>query len=273
MINLYYFSKKCFFILLSFFSLLFLVSSTPIYDNEFYLKIHNYQTYNDHLYNLYYQEYQSNNNLVFTLNKINHPNFLTYSNSTKPAFYFFDKSGNKYLFINRKYGIEKSFTPKNLVEVFLPKVDRNNQKMLIDQKTQEMYQNLYLEALLLNLNLIIYSAYREYDYQSKLYDNAKDKSFVAKPGYSEHQTGQAIDIATSYSGLTNHFEKTKEFIFLKNNAHRYGFILRYPKEKEIITGYSYESWHFRYVGIEIATFIYEHNLTLEEYIYQFVEVK
>ena len=85
----------------------------------------------------------------------------------------------------------------------------------------------------------------------------------AKPGYSEHQTGLAVDVMGSNNDY-NKFEYTKEFEWMKSNAHLYGFILRYPKGKEHITGYKYEPWHYRYVG-DIASTIYNRNITLEEY--------
>lgn len=122
-----------------------------------------------------------------------------------------------------------------------------------------------------SLTLVANSTYRTYKYQQSLYNsykNSKGKkyadSYAARPGYSEHQTGLAIDISTLKS-TTDDFEDTKEFTWLKNNAHKYGFILRYPKNKEYLTGYNYESWHYRYVGIDVATKIKEENITFDEY--------
>ena len=86
---------------------------------------------------------------------------------------------------------------------------------------------------------------------------------IAKPGESEHHTGLAIDIK---SGDTSPFIISKEYVWLKKNAHKYGFILRYPEGKEEITGYAFEPWHYRYVGKKIAKFITKNNMTLEEYI-------
>ena len=82
----------------------------------------------------------------------------------------------------------------------------------------------------------------------------------------------ALDVGTSKTTLGT-FENTKEFTWIKNNAHKYGFILRYPKDKEYITGYNYEPWHYRYVGIDAAKVIYENNLTFEEYYSYYVENK
>ena len=86
----------------------------------------------------------------------------------------------------------------------------------------------------------------------------------AKPGHSEHQTGLAVDIMGSNNDY-NLFAESKEFEWMKNNAYKYGFILRYPEHKENITGFKYEPWHYRYVGKDVAKYIYENKLSLEEY--------
>jgi D-alanyl-D-alanine carboxypeptidase len=92
-------------------------------------------------------------------------------------------------------------------------------------------------------------------------------SYSAYPGTSEHQTGLCIDFITStMNGLTTAFENTEAFAWLCENAHQFGFILRYPEGKESITGYTYEPWHYRFVGREAATDIYFGKLTLEEYL-------
>ena len=89
-------------------------------------------------------------------------------------------------------------------------------------------------------------------------------TYSARPGHSEHQTGLAIDLAAFNSNLNN-FEETKEYEWVKDNAHLYGFILRYPKGKEHITGYMFEPWHYRYVGTKVAKEIYEMDITFDEY--------
>lgn len=94
------------------------------------------------------------------------------------------------------------------------------------------------------------------------------QSYSAMPGQSEHQTGLCIDFTTSAMGgeLTEAFEDTEAFAWLSQNAYRFGFILRYPKGKESITGYTYEPWHYRFVGREAATDIYIGEMTLEQYL-------
>jgi len=122
------------------------------------------------------------------------------------------------------------------------------------------------------------SSYRSYSTQSGLYNNyvnnngkeAADR-FSARAGYSEHQTGLATDINTASSA--DHFENTKEYQWLINNCHKYGFILRYPQGREYITGYKFEPWHYRYVGVDVATYVMKNNITFEEYYAYFVDNK
>ena len=136
-----------------------------------------------------------------------------------------------------------------------------------------MWQDAYNEGLY----LYIRSPYRSYNTQNNLYERyaAQDgydeaDTYSARPGYSEHQTGLAFDV-TSKSTTLGTFENTEEFKWMKNNAYKYGFILRYPKGKENITGYIYESWHYRYVGKDVAKYIYENDLTFEEYYEYYVK--
>lgn len=129
-------------------------------------------------------------------------------------------------------------------------------------------------AKLDGFNLTAFSKYRSYDRQAQLYSNyvARDGQeaadrYSAKPGASEHQTALAFDIgglnSSKWASFTFHEEPEAQW--LAKNASKYGFILRFPEEKEGITGYRYESWHFRYVGEELAQKIYELDTTLEEY--------
>ena len=126
------------------------------------------------------------------------------------------------------------------------------------------------------LTLYSTSGYRSYSTQKAIFDRkaaergeqAANRS-VAKPGYSEHQTGLAMDIegeTTLGTGLTEAFGESPEGIWVAEHCHEYGFIIRYPKDKTNITGYIYEPWHIRYVGVEAATEITELGVTFEEYI-------
>ena len=121
-----------------------------------------------------------------------------------------------------------------------------------------------------------FSGFRSYEYQTTLYNRYVNRDgkeaadrYSARPGHSEHQTGLAWDIGEKGQEdlwLTDEFGETKAGKWLMENAHQYGFILRFPKGKEHITGYMYESWHYRYVGVKYAEAIHKQDVTLEEYL-------
>lgn len=140
-----------------------------------------------------------------------------------------------------------------------------------DTAFQKMKQDAAKENLIIKKG----SSFRTYDYQKKLHQRyirqhgEKDTvNSSAKEGHSEHQLGLAIDIINNNpaTSINNRFKNTREYKWLIANAHKYGFILRYPEGKENITGYIYEPWHYRYVGEQTAKEIYEKNVTLEEYL-------
>jgi len=136
-------------------------------------------------------------------------------------------------------------------------------------ETAEAFEELQTAAAELGLNIYQGSGYRSYQYQITCYNSLVDaygeeyaNRVSAKPGHSEHQTGYTVDCNT----INETFINTPEGQWLDKHCHEYGFIIRYPKGKEDITGYDYECWHIRYVGVEAATEIYEQGLTLEEYL-------
>ncbi|MBQ9975962.1 MAG: D-alanyl-D-alanine carboxypeptidase family protein [Clostridia bacterium] len=119
------------------------------------------------------------------------------------------------------------------------------------------------------INLWMTSGYRSYYDQEYIYNGyvardgqAEADTYSARPGHSEHQTGLAYDL----NDLASNFGETAEGKWVAENCHKYGFIVRYPKEKEAITGYIYEPWHIRYLGVEKATEVYESGLCLEEFL-------
>lgn len=170
--------------------------------------------------------------------------------------------------VNKNYTLDENYVPNDLEQISLQfscenKYLRNIAKISFEKMAKDAKEK--------GFNIIAVSTYRSYNYQEKLYNNyVKNKGFYyadmasARPGHSEHQTGLALDIADLSLDYDN-FESTKEFIWVKKNAHKYGFIMRYPKAKFHITGFKYEPWHYRYVGVDAATYIYKNNLTLEEY--------
>ena len=189
----------------------------------------------------------------------------TYLNKT-------NANGSNYLMlVNKKNPLGLNYEPENLVK---PNVkflsDTSDESRYMDETAAKALEELFQVAKSENINLIGSSAYRSYKSQVKvLKDEINSKGvdyankYVAKPGKSEHQSGLSIDVTNE----ARCFDKTSpEAKWLANNAHRFGFILRYPEGKEDITGYNYEPWHIRYVGKEAAKEIYNKGITLEEYL-------
>ena len=150
-------------------------------------------------------------------------------------------------------------------------------KPMLRQDIKKYIDKLLRDAHSLGLPLIVDSGYRSYNYQqvvlNALIKEKGDEAYklVALPGTSEHQTGLSLDIFSKLNNNKLTFKDTETAKWLENNAYRFGFILRYPKDKVKVTGYSYEAWHFRYVGKEIAKYVYENNITFEEYYAYFIE--
>lgn len=178
------------------------------------------------------------------------------------------------MLVNKYYALDKNYTPKDLVSISNQYSYGENAVM---KEVYDQYMAMYQAAKQHDLNLIITSSYRDYEYQEELWNHYKTQqgqtwadSVSARAGHSEHQTGLTLDIAT-YGSVFNDFANTDEFKWMEKHAHQYGFILRYPERKEDITGYDYESWHYRYVGVEIATKIKELNITFDEYYAYYIE--
>ncbi len=173
------------------------------------------------------------------------------------------------ILVNKENGLPSNYVPDDLELLSLKYANENK---YLRKEAKYYYEKLSNDALLLGYKIIVVSAYRDYNYQYELHNEyVKNKGIEyallcsARPGYSEHQTGLAIDVMGSNNDY-DLFEDSIEFEWMRDNAHKYGFILRYPKDKVAITGYKYEPWHYRYVGIKAASEIYNNNLTLEEYI-------
>jgi zinc D-Ala-D-Ala carboxypeptidase len=144
------------------------------------------------------------------------------------------------------------------------------------KEAREAFNEMAAAAKLDGFELIAFSTYRSYDYQTGLYERYVERDgseaadrYSARPGYSEHQTGLAFDIGEVNNEqyyASEKFGETEAGKWVAANAYRFGFIMRYPEGKEKITGYMHESWHFRYVGIDVAEEIYKKNISLEEYL-------
>lgn len=160
--------------------------------------------------------------------------------------------------VNKEYSL-----PKDYREVDLEKDAISASKSLMKAAQED------------GIVIKIRSGYRSYRTQTTLYNNYVKRDgkevadrYSAIPGHSEHQTGLAFDFTTGNASrpIGEWFTDTKQAKWLYENAHKYGFILRYPEGKEDITGYQYESWHYRYVGYEHSKYFDMNNLTLEEYL-------
>lgn len=185
-----------------------------------------------------------------------------------------DTSKKELMLVNKFNYLDENYAPDDIVKVSIQFSYGENE---IKKEVYEKFRKMYNDAKKEDLTLIITSSYRDYNFQKKLWDSYANQkgdewadSVSARAGYSEHQTGYTLDIVTYNANMSN-FETTDEFKWLQANAYKYGFILRYPKDKEDITGYSYESWHYRYVGEETAKKIKELDITFDEYYAYFIK--
>lgn len=189
------------------------------------------------------------------------------------------------ILVNPTHSLDE-ITRDNLVELTVTQQSNGNGKYF-DKRAAEYVYQMFEAAKAEGINLLSRSTFRTYNLQKTYFDShyngyrnqgmseeeAKRKTleYTAYPGTSEHHTGLAMDITTKEweaagKGLNDSFADTDAAKWLKENAHKYGFILRYPKEKEEITKIKYEPWHFRFVGVEHATEIYKRGICLEEYL-------
>lgn len=183
--------------------------------------------------------------------------------------------GSITVLVNREYLLPAGYVPAHLVT---PNVKFSFSYLSDKRKLRKVaataLEKLFQAGELQGVELYGVSGYRSYTRQKEIYDrniatrgqDATD-AVSAKPGSSEHQTGLTIDVSARSVNfrLDQSFGDTREGKWLAKNAHKYGFVIRYPYGKSKITGYSYEPWHIRFVGVTVATYLYENELTLEEY--------
>lgn len=191
-----------------------------------------------------------------------------------------DKNSDILMLINYEYPLDKDYMPKDMTDIssFMP---ANKSSVKLRKIAADALNKMYGEMKKRGLKIYAVSAYRNYEYQIKLFQNEigaemqnglsydeayKEAAYMtATPGTSEHQAGLTVDVSDRENALLLGFSKTPEGIWLAENSYKYGFILRYPKGKEEITQISFEPWHFRYVGIPSAKYMFENKLCLEEY--------
>lgn len=181
---------------------------------------------------------------------------------------------SKLLVVNKERRLPDGFVPDDLVKPNVPfSFSGEDEKMYLRKEATEALEEMFEAAEKEGIHLFAVSGFRSYERQKYLfqyYVNTMGLEEAARasafPGTSEHQTGWTMDITSASNNfqLTQSFGETLEGKWVEENAHRFGFIIRYPKDKEDITGYKYEPWHLRYVGVDAATYLKENNLTLEE---------
>lgn len=177
---------------------------------------------------------------------------------------------------NKFYNLKKDYIPNDLVDIsnkYYYGSDHKTRKVVYDNFIS-MWNAAYEEGIY----LIVDTSYRTYETQKRVYDSYKDTrgtdyadEIAARPGYSEHQTGLALDIFSKDNPLISNFKGSASHTWLLENAYKYGFIERFPEEKEDITGFASEAWHYRYVGIDAATYIQDNDITFDEYYAYFIE--
>lgn len=173
---------------------------------------------------------------------------------------------DNYLIVNKSYPLDKDFIPKDTYVEIKDEICY----LCIDKTAYNNWLQMKNDALALGLNIYIASGYRAYSLQERLYKKYSDRdgssvadTYSARAGHSEHQSALAFDL----NSIDSSFAATPEGAWVKDNAHVYGFIIRYPEGKDHITGYKYEPWHLRYVGKDLANTLYNNGnyITLEEY--------
>ena len=171
--------------------------------------------------------------------------------------------------VNKYYKLSKDYEPDDLTKIDSKFASGSNQRLRKEAAIK--FEEMAAEALKNGYKIYAGSTYRSYDYQLGLYNRyvAKDgfdeaETYSARAGYSEHQLGLAVDIINGKWEYLS--ENDEEYEWLIDNSYKYGFILRYPRGKEYITGYVFEDWHFRYLGIDLATKVYNSKLTYDEYV-------
>jgi len=179
------------------------------------------------------------------------------------------------VFVNPEYNLPKNYAPKDLVQVNVYfHLKTYDERTYMRKEAAQALEKLFAAAKEAGYELCGVSGYRSYYRQYQIFVNnmlTKGKEHTLKysavPGASEHQTGLAMDVSCKSLkyDLSTRFSTTPEGKWLAQNAHLYGYIIRYPDDKADITGYAYEPWHIRYVGKGLAKYLYENDLTLEEY--------
>ena len=229
-------------------------------------------------YNKYlnYMDLNPNKELDDVINTINlHLNYTFYEDTKET-----DTKKENLMLVNKYNYLKEDYIPDNLVTISTKYSWGTAGSQKIKKEVFDEFLKMHEDANLNGIYLMVSSSYRDYNSQKQVYDNyeknhgeAYADKIAARPGYSEHQTGLSLDIFSLEEPSQATFKDSKAYAWLKDNAHNYGFIVRYPDGKENITGFKFEPWHYRYVGKEAAKYIYENQITFEEYYVYNIENK
>ena len=177
--------------------------------------------------------------------------------------------------VNKYYTLPEDFTPIDISDISLRYSYSGNK---VTKEANDAYASMWNAANRAGFTLIVNSSFRDFTSQDRVYNNIKASSgqkeadkVAARPGHSEHQTGLAIDVFEVGNQSTETFKDSPAYTWLQENAHLYGFIERYPENKEYLTGYSFEAWHWRYVGEDVAKIVHDENITYDEYYAYYIE--
>lgn len=180
---------------------------------------------------------------------------------------------NYSMLVNKFYQLPSDYIPDDLVSIdWKYRLGGANDYKYARREVVDAFIEMWEAAHNEGIYLLVDSAYRSYERQVevyKMYEDSKGTKYAdliaARPGYSEHQTGLALDIYSKECTSASEFKNSKTYAWLIANSYKYGFILRYPDGRDKLTGYNYESWHYRYLGRDLAKKVYESNLTFDEY--------
>ena len=229
-----------------------------------YYKNNNIKRYQD------YQKLNSNLSVEDIVTRVNLNLDLPFYTNTKEA----KLTNTFYTLVNKYNYLREDFVPNNLVELETPYA---REGIYLVKSAKDKFYELVKKASEEGLTIRAISAYRGYTYQKRLYDKyvendgvTKADTYSARPGFSDHQTGLVVDVENTINSFEA-FTNTKEYQWMLANSYKYGFILRYPEGKEAITGYQFESWHYRFVGVKLAKKIKASNLTFDEYFTRYLD--
>ena len=175
------------------------------------------------------------------------------------------KYHGKILLVNAGNRLDANYVPEGLVNLYSQRHSFRlaSSDIYLARECYEPMERMFAAAEAENMNgYIVTSGYRSYERQAEVYAES-EPGLAQEPGASEHQTGLSFDVTTETS---EGFESTPQYAWLQQHAHEYGFIQRYPANKSDETGISYEPWHYRYVGVQAATQIWQQGITLEAFI-------